>query len=166
MEEVVAKRHNAALAGYIIVLIIGLALLILGCIVGAQADEPGALVICLIVGVLIIGMGVYSLVRFFMVPSNAIVYKDGVLYLPRKVTCRPEEIEKVFIKVFRSRYGVISHYGKMEITVGGKVYKYNNIAQIKRAQERLLQLNKEAIDRLSQPELPAEEIPAGDPFTE
>ena len=38
MEEVVAKRHNAALAGYIIVLIIGLGMIILGCIVSAQMD--------------------------------------------------------------------------------------------------------------------------------
>lgn len=165
MEEVVAKRHNAALAGYIIVVIIGLAMLILGCIVGVQMDEAGALVICIIVGVLITAMGVYSLVKFFMVPSDAIVYRDGVLYLPRNVTCRPEELERVFVKVFRSRYGAVSHYGKMEITVNGKVYKYNNIAQIKRAQDRLLALNKEAIERLSQPVQPSDDKAPENPFS-
>lgn len=94
MEEVVAKRHNAAGVGYIFVILIGILLVIGG-----------------------------------------------------------------------SRYGNVSHYGKMEISVHGQVYKYNNIAQIKRAQDRLLELNKQAIDSLNHPEQPVEEKPVEDPFS-
>ena len=163
MEEVIAKRHNAAAVGYGFVIFAGIILAIAGVIVGGE--ETGALVVGLAVGVLLIGTGVSMLVMFFKVPSKAIVYKDGVLYLPGNVTCRPEELEKVFVKVFRSRYGNISHYGKMEISVHGQVYKYNNIAHVKEAQDRLLWLNKQAIDRLNQPEAPQEpaSVPS-DPF--
>ncbi|MDE6442647.1 MAG: hypothetical protein K2L12_07865 [Clostridia bacterium] len=162
-EEVVAKRHNAAGAGYIFVILMGIALVAAG--IALSSEETGALVIGLAVGGLLIGTGVYMLVKFFKIPSNAIVYKDGILYLPGKVTCRPEELEKVFIKVYKSRYGVVSRYGKMEISVHGQVYKYNNIAQIQRAQDRLLELNRQAIDRLNQPEQPSETKPAEDPFS-
>lgn len=156
MEEVVAKRHNAAGAGYVFAILMGLLILIVGCVAGVKADEPGAIAIGVVVGLLLMAMGAYFLFRFFQIPAQAIVYRDGVLYLPRKVTCRPEELQKVFVKVYRSRYGAVSRYGKMELTVGGKVYKYNNIAEIKKAQDRLLELNHEAIERLSNQQ-PAEE---------
>ena len=147
MEEVIAKRRNIAGAGYIAVVLIGLVLLIGGIIVGVEADQPGAIVITLAVGGFLIGMGVYLLVKFFMLPSKVIVYKDGLLYLPYKVTCRPEELERVFIKVYK-RYGVVSKYGKMEVTVRGKMYKYNDIANVQEAQDRLAELNRIAVDNL------------------
>ncbi len=101
--------------------------------------------------------------------------RDGVLYFPRNVSCRPEELEKVFIKIYKNaRSGAVSRYGKLEVTIGGKVYKYTDIANVEAAQSRLLQLNSEAIERLAHPE-PAElnenteapaEAPSGDPFAE
>ena len=153
MEEVVAKRRNSAGAGYIVVTIIGILILVGGIVIGLQAGETGAVVIGIAIGGLILAMGVYFLVRFFMVPSKAIVYKDGLLYLPYKVVCKPEELEKVFIKVYK-RYGVVSKYGKMEITVRGKVYKYNDIADARGSQERLLELNHMAIEQLNKEKNP------------
>lgn len=148
MEEVVAKRRNSAGVAYIFVVIVALALIVGGIGIGLGAGEMGAIAIGVAIGGLLLAMGVYYLVRFFMVPNNAIVYKDGLLYLPYKVVCKPEELEKVFIKVYK-RYGVVSKYGKMEITVRGKIYKYNDIADAKYSQERLLELNRIAIDRLN-----------------
>lgn len=168
MEEVVAKRHNSAGAGYIFVILMGIALIVAGILVGKE--EEGALYIGIVIGGIILAMGIYYTVRFFMIPVKAIVYKDGLLYFPGKVVCKPEELDHVLIKVYRNgRFGAVSRYGKMEVTVHGRVYKYNDIADIKEAQERLLQLNREAIDRLSrpaevQPENVAETAPSADPF--
>ena len=177
MEEVVAKRHNAAGAAYIFVILVGLLMVIIGCIVGIGNEENGAgvLVITLSVGGLILAMGIFYTVRFFRLPAKVVVLRDGVLYFPRNVCCRPEELEKVFIRIYKNaRSGAVSRYGKLEVTIGGKVYKYTDIANVEAAQSRLLQLNSEAIERLAHPE-PAElnenteapaEAPSDDPFAE
>lgn len=175
MEEVVVKRHNAAAVGYIFVIIIGLVLIICGSIIAACNEEnrAGVLVVSLVIGGLILAMGIFYTVRFFMLPAKVVVFRDGVLYFPRKMSCRPEQLEKVFIRIYRNtRSGAVSRYGKLEVTVGGKVYKYTDIANVEAAQSRLLELNKEAIERLSQPEEPVTvgeapaQAPSDDPFAE
>ncbi len=186
MEEVVAKRHNAAGAAYIFVILVGLLMVIIGCIVGIGNEENGAgvLVITLSVGGLILAMGIFYTVRFFRLPAKVVVLRDGVLYFPRKVSCRPEELEKVFIRIYKNaRSGAVSKYGKLEVTIGGKVYKYTDIARVSDVQTRLLELNRQAIDALVRPAeeasavnadntteetsaVSAESAPADEPFAE
>lgn len=163
MEEVVAKKSVYAIIGYILTDLIGIGMIVMGAVF--SKEEVGALYIGIAVGGIILATGVSLTVRYFMVPVKAVVYKDGVLYFPGKVSCKPEELERVFIKLFKSRYGAVSSYGKLEVTIHGNVHKYNDIAQIKDVQERLLQLNKEAVARLSMPvQQPENTSTRTDPF--
>ena len=161
MEEVIVKKRGGVGGAYIFVALMGVALIAMGIVIGTE--ETGALIMGVLVGVIILAMGVYKTVYYYRLPKNLVVFKDGVLYLPKNVTCKPEELDNVFVKVYRGRYGSVSRHGKMEITVRGTVYKYSDVADVQPAQARLMELKNFAVMQMQQP---AAEAQPSDPFGE
>ncbi|MBD5632495.1 MAG: hypothetical protein HDP34_04630 [Clostridia bacterium] len=168
-ETVIAKKTNAVLVSYVVIMIIGA--LLAGMSVMALLQAESQYLILSIVGMVLaaitVGVGLFFIIKFARLPKNVITYKDGTLYFPKGLTCTINEVEACNAYASTNKYGVASRFGSLVLVINGKKYKYTGIDEVRQVRERLEMLRNEYFRKLMaeqhKTETPQTE-PAEDPF--
>lgn len=142
MEEVVAKRKGGIIAVGVMLIVMGLIFAVAGIII----DEIGALVAGILIGLAIIGIGVWQIVSYSKVPKEIIVYRDGMLYLPKGACVSPLDITHCKITI-TSRNGIANRWGKLTLkTADGRQFVINYVDYIEDVQQRLNEIKSACYD--------------------
>ncbi len=128
------KKHSAGVI-YIILTIVGIAMLILG-----LSDKNYPMAIC---GAIFAIMGALLSVQYLSLPSSIIILSDDTLILPKGVTVSLDSISDVSYRR-ASASGIRYHWGSITISTYHGVYKYRFVADCETVSKRLTQLVYEA----------------------
>lgn len=153
MEEVVAKRKGGLIVAYSIFLVIGLVFAIGGFILAI--DELYGLAVAAI-GLAFIGLGIWQIVAYCKVPKDIIVYRDGMLYLPKGATVSPLDITHCKVTI-TSRNGIANRWGKLTLkTSDGRQFVINYVDYIEDVQQRLNEIKSACYDEMMRQKYEAE----------
>lgn len=156
-EIIVAKKKTGIAVAFISFIVLGVIILILGGIMFAQKEVLEVLLIMGVVGLILVGLGIFVTVKFFQMPKAVIVYRDGVLYMPKGLTCTPDEVNHILVTV-RSYYGIANKWGKLTLTINGTKHHFNYIDQIQDAADTLSEIKDEYMQSVAQAQfMPREE---------
>ena len=128
--EVIAKKYPRKRAFIFILLACILMAVVGAALLGAYAvmdDFPEALsyigLALIILGVILTGLMIFSLVRFCRLPDDLITYENGVLTFPKGVQCRAEDVTSVDCDKANPSYKNVTYdfgFGKIKVIAGGK----------------------------------------------
>lgn len=152
--EVIAKKFNRK-STFIIVLVACVIMALAGVVlIGASAfveNYPDALIYMgfalVIIGVLLTGAMIYSLVVFLKLPEDLITYENGVFTFPKGVTCRAEEITDVDYDSANPGYQNVSFdfgFGQLKLRIGSKKLKVKYVGKISAVCARVKEIVREA----------------------
>ena len=156
MTEIIAKRRNSVLVGFIagLVFFVGFIIVFLIVMIGALGAETtgdsgsGGLVVAVfaVIFVPVIGIMVWQIVRFKKTPKTPIVYENGKLNIGNWLECSPSEIETVTYQQARGgrRGGYTYRWGKLTVNVRGQKITYDFIEDVVAVHDRLIALMMES----------------------
>lgn len=139
MTEVIARKKRVAWM-YIVSLIIGVALIICASVLGS--DNKIAVVFMVIVGIVCIAVSVVIIIKISKTPLIVITREEDTLIYPDG-KCKISELENVYCRKAHAR-GISYEWGEIIISVNGREYKYNYVADVERVQQRIAQLMQES----------------------
>ncbi len=139
MTEVIARKKRVAWM-YIVSLIIGVALIICASVLGS--DNKIAVVFMVIVGIVCIAVSVVIIIKISKTPLIVITREEDTLIYPDG-KCKISELENVYCRRAHAR-GISYEWGEIIISVNGREYKYNYVADVERVQQRIAQLMQES----------------------
>ena len=147
MEIEIAKIKKSYIACYIVVLVMGAVLLLTGAlflIMGLSKTQMQYGVIFLVIGVLLTGIGIGWTVYFARLPKAYITFKEGKFYFWNGMVCSPAEIDYCNVRG-GGIDGAIFNYGKLIISVGGKVYKLKFVEDVSNVASQITALKAQAM---------------------
>ncbi len=152
--ETVAKKFDrkssfiTVLAGCILLAVIGAALLIAYAVLDSFPDALSYIGLALIIiGAVLTGLMIFTLVRFCLLPDDLITYENGVLTFPKGISCRAEEVTDVKYYVANPSYKGLSYdfgFGQIRIGIGDKMIKVLYVAAPAKVYKRLEKIVYEA----------------------
>ena len=148
-EIIVAKKKTGIAVCFIAFIVLGVILLAIGGVMYAKSEMIQVLLIMGVVGLVLVGLGIFVTVNFFKMPKAVIVYRDGVLYMPKGFTCTPDEVNHILVTV-RSYYGIANKWGKLTLTINGTKHHFNYIDQIQDAADTLSEIKNEYMQSVAQ----------------
>lgn len=139
MEEIIAKRANL-LPGYIVVAVVSVLMIVGGTVVGIVANETGAIVIGVVIGLILAVTATVQIFRYVKMPKVLITYSEGKFHFPDGSSCLPEEISHILLKLTRGRYGSVASTGGMVLTVNGRKIELKYIYKVKAVEARISEI--------------------------
>lgn len=146
-EIIVAKKKTGIAVAFISFIVLGVIMLALGGVMYARSETIEVLIIMGIVGLILVGLGLFVTINFFKIPKAVIVYRDGMLYMPKGLTCTPDELDHILVTV-RSYYGIANKWGRLTLTINGKKHNFNYIDKIQDAADVLSDIKDEYMQSL------------------
>ena len=104
-------------------------------------------IVLLIIGVVLTGLMIFSLVRFCRLPENLITYENGILTFPNGEKYRAEEVTSVSCDKANPSYQNMTYdfgFGKIKVFIGSKKITAWYAASPDRVVNRLKQIVYEA----------------------
>lgn len=146
MMEVIARRKEGLLALYIAVAVVFIPLFfgpyMMMHFVDSLDGNPWFYAM-LFLGVVCVGIFIWVIVGIIRTPRVAIAYENGKLYFGNGFSCTPQEITSVNYRRSHAR-GISYRWGRITVTLQGQTIKYDYIADVEYAHDRILQLMLEA----------------------
>jgi len=149
MEEIIATtKRSMYIICYIIFLILGVFFCVIGllfAIAGGKLSESGETAFgwfFFVFGVMLVIMSICYLIYFAKMPKNAITFKDGKLNFMNKVECLPTEVDS-WQASDHGLDGALFNFGKLNVVINGKQYKFKYIDNAKNVPARLYTLKME-----------------------
>lgn len=147
MGEVIARKREGLLALYIVTLIFVIAFIVGGNLsLRAVGNWTAGIWLIFVLEAFLIGVCGWVLIGILRTPQVMITYENGKLYFANGVECSPQEIASVNYRRAHAR-GISYRWGKLIVTVHGQEIKYNYVADVEQAHDRILALMLEAREK-------------------
>lgn len=149
MEEIIATtKRSMYIICYIIFLILGVFFCVIGLLVAfaggnlGESEETAVGWLLFAFGMIFIIMSICYLVYFAKMPKNAVTFKDGKLNFMNKVECLPTEVDS-WQASDHGLDGALFNFGKLNVVINGKQYKFKFVDNAKNVPARLYTLKME-----------------------
>ena len=135
--EVIARRKNSLLVLYGIITLIGIIWLFFACrasLYESEIDKTGEI----LMGAVISVIGVMICLNVLLTPKIIVCFDGENLILPQGRYAF-SELSKVNYRRAHAR-GIHYNWGKLFLTINGREFSYNNVADVETAHDRLMEL--------------------------
>ncbi|MCD8040315.1 MAG: hypothetical protein LUF82_02235 [Clostridia bacterium] len=136
MEELVAVKQDKIISKFVVLLVLSAA-----CFFIAAAFYSTNIVTAVLLAVvfsLCIIICIAVIIFYAATPEDIVLYHGGRLYF-KNFSCKPQEVEKIDYRSYRSRYFGMNN-GSLTVYYGGKKHKYQFVADIRSTYERLTEI--------------------------
>lgn len=142
MEEKIGKSARTLyIVTYSIIIAVSMLLMVgLGAAAVAFGEPFGWFLVGF--GVILTGISIFWLVYFIKLPPYTVTYKDGILNFRNKVECTPAELDSYQPRSLGID-GALFNFGKLIVTIKGKVYKFNYVYEVNYVVQRLYAIKVE-----------------------
>lgn len=137
MEEVIAKKKSIVLMNAVAFIVMALLLIIIGIF-----QSLVILVVFASLGAVMLIYGGYKMAVYLRQPAKLIVFKDGVLYFPKGISCAPKQVEDCRISLSTNPLDVKlgGDFGTLTLRANGVFVKLKYVEEVKKARDRLQEL--------------------------